>query len=111
MGSLMRHYLVLSAPRAVPRLAGGMAKPAGAALLIATAGPLERDPPRVAGAGPRAVAVSAVADPAQEEELLAVPSDADDQPQRVHALPRSGRGGWTSPRRCAKKGAANRALP
>jgi hypothetical protein len=111
VGSLMRHDFALSAPRAVPRLTGGMAKPAGAALLIATAGPLQRDPTRMARAGARAVAVSAVADPAQEEELLAVRSDADDQPQRVHALPRSGRGGWTTMKRCAKKGAASRALP
>jgi hypothetical protein len=59
----------------------------------------------------RAVAVSVVTDPAQEEELLAVRSDADDQPQRIHALPRSGRGGWTTPSGCAKKGAASRALP
>src|SRR5207249_11580663 len=85
--------------------------PAGAAPPVPSARPLERDPPRVARAGARAVAVSAVADPAQEEELLAVRSDTDDQPQRIHALPRSGRGGWTSPRGCAKKGAANRALP
>ena len=111
MGSLMRHYLVLSAPRAVPRLAGGMAKPAGAALLIETPGPLERDPPRVARAGARAVPVPTVTDPAQEEQLVAFRSDADDQPQRIHALPRSGRGGWTITLRCAKNGAATRALP
>ena len=103
MGSLMRHYLALSAPRAVSRLTGGMAKPAGPALLVPSARPLERDPARVARAGARAVAVSAVADPAQEEELLAVRSDADDQPQRIHALPRSGRGGWTTTVQRAKK--------
>jgi hypothetical protein len=104
----MRHFLVASA---VPGLASRVVKPARTALLIETAGPLQRDPPRVACADARAVAVSAVADPAQEEELLAVRADADDQPQRIHALPRSGRGGWTTTRRCAKKGAANRALP
>src|SRR2546428_12872045 len=65
----------------------------------------------MARAGPRAVALSAVADPAQEEELLAGDSSADDQPQRVHALPRSGRGGWTTTTGCAKKRAATRALP
>ncbi len=104
----MRHFL---AAGAVPGLAGRMAKPTGAALLIEPAGPLQRDPTRMIRAGARAVAVSAVADPAQEEELLAVRSDADDQPQRIHALPRSGRGGWTTTTRCAKKGAATRALP
>ncbi len=104
----MRHF---RAAGAVPRLASGMVKPAGAAVLIAPAGLLQRDPPRVARASPRAVALAAVAAPAQEEELLAVGSDADDQPQRVHTLPRSGRGGWTTSSRCANKGAANRSLP
>jgi len=107
----MRHYFALSAPGAIPGLAGGMPKPAGAALLIAMARPLPRDPPRVARAGVRAVALSAVAEAAQEEELPAVRSDADDQPQRIHMLPRSGRGGWTTTGRCAKKGAAKVALP
>jgi len=88
-----------------------MQQPAGAPLLIALARPLQRDPPRVARAGVRAVALAAVADATQEEELPAVRSDADDQPQRIHRLPRSGRGGWTSTPRCAKKGAANVALP
>ncbi len=104
----MRHFL---AAGAVPGLASGMVKPAGAAVLIAPASPLEGDPTRMARAGPRAVALSAVADPAQEEELLAGDSSADDQPQRIHALPRSGRGGWTTTTGCAKKGAATRALP
>jgi len=65
----------------------------------------------MAGAGPRAVPLPAVTDPAQEEQLLAIRSGTDNQPQRVHALPRSGRGGWTITPRCAKKGAATRALP
>ena len=40
-------------------------------------------------------------------------SDAasDDQPQRVHALPRSGRGGWTSTLRRAKKGSGDSRAP
>jgi hypothetical protein len=71
-------------------------KPAGAALLIQPPGPPQRHAARVAGARPRAVTLSAVADPAQVEEALAVRPDTDDQPQRIHALPRSGRGGWTS---------------
>src|SRR6266508_4684908 len=77
--ALSSHHFL--ATGAVPGLAGRMAKPAGAALLIETPGALQRDPTRVACAGARAVAVFAVADPAQEEELLAVRSDADDQPQ------------------------------
>jgi hypothetical protein len=36
---------------------------------------------------------------------------ADDQSQRIHAPPRSGRGGWTTTVRRAKKRAASRALP
>jgi hypothetical protein len=104
----MRHFL---AAGAVPSLAGRMVEPAGTALLVEPAGPLQRDPTRVARAGARAVAVPAVAEPAQKEELLAVRSDADDQPQRIHAPPRSGRGGWTTSTRYAKKEAADRALP
>ena len=43
----MRHYFTASATRAVPRLAGRVAKPTGAAVLIPPARPLERDPTRV----------------------------------------------------------------
>jgi hypothetical protein len=74
----MRHYL---APGAVAGLAGRVPKPAGPALLIQTPSPLERDPARVARARPRAVALPAVADAAQKEEVLAVRSDTDHQPQ------------------------------
>src|SRR5262249_52776806 len=49
--------------------------------------------------------------PAQEELAATVRSAADDQPQRIHALPRSGRGGWTITKWRAKKRAASRALP
>jgi hypothetical protein len=110
VGSLMRHFFPVSA---VPGLAGGVVEPAGTAVLIEPAGPLQRDPTRMTRAGARAVAMSAVADPAQEEQLLAIRSDADHQPQRIHTLPRSGRGGggWTTTRPCAKKGAADCALP
>jgi len=48
----MRHFLAASA---VPGLAGGVVEPAGAAPLVPSARPLERDPPRVARAGARAV--------------------------------------------------------
>ena len=103
-----RHFLAVGP---VAGLAGRVPKPAGAALLIPTPGPPQRDPARVARARPRAVALPAVAAAAQEEELLAIRPNTDDQSQRIHALPRSGRGSWTSTLRCAKKGAATRALP
>src|SRR5574341_2046883 len=108
LGSLMRHYLTAGA---VASLAGRVPKPTGATLLIAPAGVLERDAPGAAGACPRAVPLPPITPTAQEEELLAVRPDTEDQPQRIHALPRSGRGGWTSTLRCAKKGAATVALP
>jgi hypothetical protein len=108
VGSLMRHFFAASA---VPGLAGCVVEPAGAALLIAPAGVLERGAPGVLSTRARAVPLPAVAHPAQIAELATLRSSADDQPQRIHALPRSGRGGWTTTRWCAKKGAANRALP
>jgi hypothetical protein len=104
----MRHVFTASP---IPGLAGRVAEAAGTALLIQPPGSLQRDPTRVACAGARAVALPPVTHPAQEELLLAVRSAADDHPQRIHALPRSGRGGWTTTKRCAKKGAATRALP
>jgi hypothetical protein len=104
----MRHNL---AAGAVAGLAGRVSKPAGATLLIAPTGVLKRDAPGAAGAFTRAVALPPITPTAQEEDLLAVRSDTDDEPQRIHALPRSGRGGWTSTSPCAKKGAATRALP
>ena len=88
-----------------------MVESARAALLIALAGVLERALPRVARAGPRAVPLPAVAHLAEEELVPTVESAADDHSQRIHALPRSGRGGWTVTACYAKKGAANRALP
>jgi hypothetical protein len=104
----MRHFF---AAGPVPGLAGGVVEPAGAALLIQAAGAPQGDLPCVDGARARAVALAAITEAAQEEELLAVRAEADDQPQRIHALPRSGRGGWTTLTRCARKGAATRALP
>jgi hypothetical protein len=104
----MRHFL---STRAIARLTGGMAKPTPAALLIEAAGVPERPSPRGARAGGRAVPLCAVAHPAEEELASTVEPTADDQPQRIHAPPRSGRGGWTTTVRRAKKGAASRALP
>ena len=55
--------------------------------------------------------MAAIADAAQEEELLAVWSDADDQPQRIHALPRSGRGGWTTTDTVCEEGSGDSRAP
>ena len=107
----MRHFLAAGAVDTVPRLAGRVAQPARAAVLIAAARVLKGGPPRAGRAGARAVPLPAVTPAAQVEELATVRSGADDQPQRIHALPRSGRGGWTATGSYAKKGAANRALP
>ena len=104
----MRHFL---AARAVPGLAGGVVEPAGAALLIASAGVVKRGATGVRRTGPRAVPLTAVTPPAQIEERATVRSGTEDQPQRIHTLPRSGRGGWTTTDWYAKTGAANRALP
>jgi class 3 adenylate cyclase len=41
----------------------------------------------------------------------AVRSDTDDEPQRIHAPPRSGRGGWTRMSPCAKKGSGDSRAP
>jgi hypothetical protein len=60
----MRHFFTPTAPGAVPGLAGRVPEPAGAALLIETAGTLPRDSPCVAGARPRAVPLPTVTDPA-----------------------------------------------
>jgi hypothetical protein len=108
VGSLMRHIL---AAGTVARLAGGVAKPAPAALLRAEAGVVERASPRLARADRRAVPLPAVAPRTEEDLAPTVEPTADDQPQRIHALPRSGRGGWTMTVRRAKKEAASRALP
>ncbi len=89
----MRHYFTTSAPRPVPRLASVVAKPAGAALLIAAAGFLERGATGVRSTGARAVPLPTIAAPAQIEDVTAVRADTDHPPQRVHALPRSGANG------------------
>jgi hypothetical protein len=104
----MRHYL---SARTIPGLAGGVVEATGPAPLIAMAGTVERGAAGVLRTGARAVPLSAVTHPAQIEELATLRSSADDQPQRIHTLPRSGRRGWTTMGRCAKKGAASRALP
>jgi hypothetical protein len=64
-----------------------MLKSAAPAPLITATGVLERAAPRAARARARTVALPAVADPAQEEQLLTVRSGTD-QPQRIHTLPR-----------------------
>src|SRR5262249_13433985 len=107
LGSLMRHFL----PAAVAGLAGRVAKAAGPAVLIAAAGVVQRPAPRVRRARRRAVPLPAVTPTAEKKMAPTGPAAAHDRPQRIHALPRSGRGGWTTTVRRAKKGAASRALP
>ena len=104
----MRHFL---ASAAIPGLAGRVVKVTRAAPLIAPAGLAQGPLPRVGRTRRRAVPLAPVTPPAQEELLTTVQSATDHQPQRIHAPPRSGRGGWTITGGRAKKGAASRALP
>ena len=77
----MRHDFALGAASAIPGLAGGVAKATRAAALILAAGRAQRGAAGMAGTGPRTVALAAVADAAQEEELLTRRSGTDDQPE------------------------------
>jgi hypothetical protein len=104
----MRHFLTA---RPVPGLTGGVMEAPGPAPLIATAGVVQRGASGLRRTEVRAVPLPAVTPAAQIEQLATIRLGADDQPQRIHTLPRSGRGGWTTTDWCAKKGAANRALP
>ena len=87
----MRHVLRVAA--AVPGLPGRVVEAAGARPLVPLPGPVQRLAPGGARPRARAVAIAAIAAATQEEELPAVGSPADNKPQRIHALPRSGRGG------------------
>jgi hypothetical protein len=104
----MRHYFSTGA---IPRLAGGVVEATGPAPLIAPARVVERGAPSALRTRGRAVPLTAVTPPTQVEERATVGSGAEDQSQRIHALPRSGHGGWTTTDWYAKKGAANPALP
>ena len=106
----MRHFF--AAAPAVPGLAGGVVEPAGTALLIAAAGPAQRDAP---GARRRTRASSSDAPRSQtrhrKKSCWQSRSAADDEPQRIHALPRSGRGGWTSTATVCEEGSGESRAP
>ena len=90
-GSLMRHIL---AAGAIVGLPGGVVEAAAPAVLIPPPGGAQRGPARALRAAGGAVAVTAVAMAAEEEDAPAVGPGADDEPKRVQTPPRSdGRAG------------------
>src|SRR5262245_34557334 len=107
----MRHHFAGVAAGAIPRLTGRVPKATRPAALILPAGRSERGAPRAGGTRAGAIPLPAIADAAEEEQLLTLWSAADDQPEGIHAPPRSSRGGWTSSGSYASKEAARRALP
>jgi hypothetical protein len=107
----MRHVLAPGLARPVAGLAGGVTKPAAAAVLIPAAGVLQGPPAGGGGAGARAVPLPAVAASAQVEELATVRSGAEAQSQRIHALPRSGRGGLDNPETVCEEGSGESRAP
>ena len=86
----MRHYLALVP---IATLAGGMVQAAPPAVLVAAPGGPERGAAGVLGTAPGAVAIAAVTAAAKEEDLAAFGPYADDEPERIHAPLRTGRGG------------------
>ncbi len=87
-GSLMRHILA-AAP--IARLAGRVVDSTTPAPLIPPPGRVEGHAPRLLGTGPRAVAISPIADAAQEEHLPTVATGADHKTERVHESLRAAR--------------------
>ena len=87
VGSLMRHFLP---PGPVARLACGVVQTPATAALVASAGGVERRPPRLLRTWRRAVAIAAIAVTAEEEDTAAVDARADHKPKGVQAPPRSG---------------------
>jgi hypothetical protein len=63
----MRHYFALGAARAISGLAGGVTKATRAAALILAAGRAECGAARQAGTIARTVALTAIADAAEED--------------------------------------------
>src|SRR5256712_6832011 len=106
VGSRMRHFL---APGAVGRLAGGVMEAPAGAVLIAVAGRLPGGVRGAVRAGPRAIAIAAIAAPAEEEDLPTVRAGADHKPERVHAPPRPGHRGGQSRAAMRRRGAESRA--
>jgi hypothetical protein len=87
---VMRHILPVGPADTVACLASGMMHSASPRLLIAAAGGAERGLPGPLCTDPHAVALSAITVPAQKEQLAAVWSCADDEPERIQVSPRSG---------------------
>jgi hypothetical protein len=86
-GSLMRHFLP---PSPVARLARGVTQPTAALVLVPSPGRAQRRLSRLHATGTPAIAITAIAVAAEEEDAAALGARADDQPKRVQAPPRSG---------------------
>ena len=84
----MRHFL---APAPILRLPGGVVDPAAPALLVAPTSRVEGRASRVLGTGARAVAVAAIAAPAQGKLPSTGRPGADHQAERVHRSSRARR--------------------
>ena len=111
VGSLMRHVLAGRPPAAVAGLPGGVLPAPAPAVLVAAPRGAHGGVPRPMGARPRAVAIPAITAAAQEEHLPAVCAVADDEPERVHAPPRAGRGGGQSSPDMGRQGRAESRAP
>ncbi|MFQ5668510.1 MAG: hypothetical protein ACE5I7_19065 [Candidatus Binatia bacterium] len=85
----MRHIFMAAIAGSVLRLAGRVAQAPGSAGLVAPAGRVHRGAARPAGAGLGTVAIPAITEPAEEEDLPAVGSRANDKSERLHASPRA----------------------
>lgn len=90
LGTVMRHFLAVHAlPRRVITRALRRA-------LVAPPRRAHRAPPRGPATRAPAVAITAVAAPAQEEYLPALGAMADDKPERVHVPGEATTKNWTS---------------
>ena len=93
----MRHFLARGpAAAAVAGLPGGVVQASAPAVLVPTAGGVERGAPRPLGTGSGAVAISPITVPAEEEDLAALAPSADHEPKGIHASLRTGRRGGQS---------------
>ena len=77
----MRHYFAGTAAGAIARLTGRVPKATRTAALIQPAGGSERGAPRAGSTGSGTIALPAIADAAEEEQLLTPRSRTDDQPE------------------------------
>jgi hypothetical protein len=104
---LMRHFFALAVARAIRRLPRRVSEPTGTGPLVPAAGAPERRTPSLASTRAAAVPMSAITRSAEQEQLATIRSDTNDQPQRLHAPPRSERGGWTITTAVCEEGALN----